>query len=123
MTGPVDPVDPVDCVDYHTAARTPLFDGADVAPHAVVVAVGSHEPGARETDSALVGRATVVVEDRATAGCPLSQLSSRCPQAWASSAGSPSASRRYSSGRLYSWALIRSTSLPCHSLTAVSAPS
>jgi len=50
-----------------TTARTPLFDGSEVSPQAVVVAVGSHEPDARETDSALVARAAVVVEDRATA--------------------------------------------------------
>jgi ornithine cyclodeaminase len=29
----------------------------------VVIAVGSHEPDARELDSALLGRTTVVVED------------------------------------------------------------
>lgn len=56
-----------DVVCCCTTARTPLFDGAEVAAHAVVVAVGSHEPDARETDSVLVGRSAVVVEDRATA--------------------------------------------------------
>ena len=50
-----------------TTAREPLFDGALVADHATVVAIGSHEPGAREVDSALVRRATVVVESRASA--------------------------------------------------------
>ena len=50
-----------------TTARTPLFDGALVADHAVVVAVGSHEPGVRETDDALAARATVVVEARSAA--------------------------------------------------------
>ena len=34
---------------------------------ATVVAIGSHEPGAREVDERLVARATVVVESRATA--------------------------------------------------------
>jgi ornithine cyclodeaminase/alanine dehydrogenase-like protein (mu-crystallin family) len=50
-----------------TTAREPLFDGALVADHACVVAIGSHEPGAREVDDSLVGRATVVVESRAAA--------------------------------------------------------
>jgi ornithine cyclodeaminase len=50
-----------------TTARTPLFDGGLVADHATVVAIGSHEPDARETDGTLAGRATVVVESRASA--------------------------------------------------------
>jgi ornithine cyclodeaminase/alanine dehydrogenase-like protein (mu-crystallin family) len=50
-----------------TTAREPLFDGALVADHATVVAIGSHEPDARETDDALARRATVVVESRASA--------------------------------------------------------
>jgi ornithine cyclodeaminase len=50
-----------------TTAREPLFDGAFVADHATVVAIGSHEPEAREVDAALARRATVVVESRASA--------------------------------------------------------
>jgi len=50
-----------------TTAREPLFDGRLVAEHACVVAIGSHEPAARETDDALAARATVVVESRASA--------------------------------------------------------
>jgi len=50
-----------------TTAREPLFDGALVADHATVVAIGSHEPDARETDDELAARATVVVESRASA--------------------------------------------------------
>jgi ornithine cyclodeaminase/alanine dehydrogenase-like protein (mu-crystallin family) len=50
-----------------TTARRPLFDGRLVADHATVVAIGSHEPDARETDDALATRATVVVESRASA--------------------------------------------------------
>jgi ornithine cyclodeaminase len=50
-----------------TSAWTPLFDGALVSDGALVIAIGSHEPDARELDSALMRRATVVVESRATA--------------------------------------------------------
>jgi len=56
-----------DVICCATTAREPLFDGARVADHAVVVAIGSHEPAARETDDALAARATVVVESRASA--------------------------------------------------------
>lgn len=45
-----------------TTAREPLFDGARAAAEATVVAVGSHERGARELDATLMGRSTVVVE-------------------------------------------------------------
>ena len=56
-----------DVVVCATSARSPLFDSALLAATAVVIAVGSHEPEARELDGALLGRATVVVEDTATA--------------------------------------------------------
>lgn len=50
-----------------TTAREPLFDGRLVADHTTVVAIGSHEPDAREVDDALAGRATVVVESSSSA--------------------------------------------------------
>ena len=56
-----------DIVCCATTAREPLFDGSLVADHATVVAIGSHEPEARETDDALARRATVVVESRVSA--------------------------------------------------------
>ena len=56
-----------DVVVCATSARSPLFDSALLRDDVVVVAVGSHEPDARELDAALLGRATVVVEDVATA--------------------------------------------------------
>jgi ornithine cyclodeaminase/alanine dehydrogenase-like protein (mu-crystallin family) len=66
--GPVDElVAAADIVCCCTTAREPLFDGALVADHAVVVAIGSHEPGVRETDDALAARSTIVVESRASA--------------------------------------------------------
>ncbi|GIJ73641.1 ornithine cyclodeaminase family protein [Virgisporangium ochraceum] len=56
-----------DVIVCATSAREPLFDADLVADTAVVIAVGSHEPDAREVPGALCARATVVVEDVATA--------------------------------------------------------
>lgn len=56
-----------DIVCCCTTAREPLFDGTRVAAGATVVAVGSHEPAAREVDERLAGRASVVVEARSAA--------------------------------------------------------
>jgi ornithine cyclodeaminase len=50
-----------------TTARTPLFDSTLLTDDVIVIAIGSHEPDARELDSALFARAQVVVEDVATA--------------------------------------------------------
>jgi ornithine cyclodeaminase len=56
-----------DVVVCATTAGEPLFDGRSVRAHACVIAVGSHEPHRRELDARLLARATVVVEDPATA--------------------------------------------------------
>jgi ornithine cyclodeaminase len=56
-----------DVVCCCTTAREPLFDGDAVDEEATVVAIGSHEPEAREVDERLAARATVVVESRASA--------------------------------------------------------
>lgn len=56
-----------DVVVCATSARAPLFDSSLLRDDAVVVAVGSHEPDARELDAALLARAAVVVEDASTA--------------------------------------------------------
>jgi ornithine cyclodeaminase/alanine dehydrogenase-like protein (mu-crystallin family) len=56
-----------DVVVCATSARSPLFDAELIADTAVVIAVGSHEPDARELPGALCARATVVVEDIDTA--------------------------------------------------------
>ncbi|MFD0718888.1 ornithine cyclodeaminase family protein [Streptomyces globosus] len=66
-TGTAADVAGADLVLCCTTARTPLFDGRLVEPGAVVVAVGSHEPDARETDTALVRRSAVYVEARSAA--------------------------------------------------------
>ena len=56
-----------DVIVCATSARSPVLDASLVRDDAVVVAVGSHEPDARELDATLLGRSTVVVEDVATA--------------------------------------------------------
>ncbi|WP_375489395.1 ornithine cyclodeaminase family protein [uncultured Jatrophihabitans sp.] len=56
-----------DVVICATSARAPLFDSAVLRSDVIVVAVGSHEPDARELDAALLARACVVVEDVDTA--------------------------------------------------------
>lgn len=56
-----------DVVVCATTAGEPLFDSSVLRDDVVVAAVGSHEPHRRELDAALMARATVVVEDRATA--------------------------------------------------------
>ena len=57
-----------DIVVCATTARQPVFDGRLLAEQACVVAVGSHEPDARELDDAVFARAArVVVEERSTA--------------------------------------------------------
>ncbi len=51
-----------------TTARSPLFDGRLVSDHATIVAMGTHEPDAREVDDALMARAgQVVVESTSSA--------------------------------------------------------
>jgi ornithine cyclodeaminase/alanine dehydrogenase-like protein (mu-crystallin family) len=50
-----------------TTASTPLFDGRLLPDHVHVIAIGSHTPTAREVDTAVVSRCTVVVENRAAA--------------------------------------------------------
>ncbi|MEO6997908.1 MAG: ornithine cyclodeaminase family protein [Terracoccus sp.] len=57
----------VDIVACCTSAVTPLFDSGLLRPEACVTAIGSHDPDAREVDTALVACATVVVETRQSA--------------------------------------------------------
>lgn len=60
--GTTDDVAHADIVACCTTARTPLFDGGLLPASATVVAVGSHEPDAREVDETAAARSTVVVE-------------------------------------------------------------
>lgn len=50
-----------------TTAREPLFDSAELGPSATVLAVGSHDPAAREVDTALARDAFTVVDGLAAA--------------------------------------------------------
>ncbi|HEU4544508.1 MAG TPA: ornithine cyclodeaminase family protein [Jiangellaceae bacterium] len=65
--GSPDAVAGADVVACCTTARTPLFAGELLPDSAVVVAIGSHEPDAREVDDKTVRRCSVVVEARAAA--------------------------------------------------------
>lgn len=56
-----------DVVVFATSARSPVLDSALLRHDVTVIAVGSHEPDARELDAPLLGRARVVVEDVDTA--------------------------------------------------------
>lgn len=62
-----DEVAGADLIACCTTSREPLFPGRLARDGATVVAVGSHEPDAREIDDDLVARATVVVEARTSA--------------------------------------------------------
>jgi ornithine cyclodeaminase/alanine dehydrogenase-like protein (mu-crystallin family) len=65
--GTADDVQDAQLIICATTARTPLFDGCLVPADSCSIAVGSHEPDARELDSDLVMRSQIVVEDQATA--------------------------------------------------------
>jgi ornithine cyclodeaminase/alanine dehydrogenase-like protein (mu-crystallin family) len=60
-------VESADLICCATTAREPLFDGSMVRHGATVVAVGSHEPEARELEEGLMGRSLIVVEARSAA--------------------------------------------------------
>jgi ornithine cyclodeaminase/alanine dehydrogenase-like protein (mu-crystallin family) len=61
------PIAQSDLVVCATSSRVPLFDSSALPDQAVVVALGAHEPDARELDARLLGRAFVVVESREAA--------------------------------------------------------
>lgn len=65
--GAVHDIAAADIIVCATSSREPVFDSTLIAEHATVVAVGSHEPTAREVDTALVTRSTIIVESRESA--------------------------------------------------------
>lgn len=56
-----------DLIVCTTSAHEPLFDGTLPKNDAVVIAMGSHSPDDRELDAALLGRSSVVIEEREAA--------------------------------------------------------
>ena len=65
--GTADAVRDAQLIVCATTARQPLFDGRLVPEDSCTIAVGSHEPDAREIDSVLAARAQLVVEERSSA--------------------------------------------------------
>lgn len=64
-TGTPDAVSDADIVVCATTAREPVFDGRLLPEQACVVAVGSHEPAAREIDDTTLQRAQHIVVETA----------------------------------------------------------
>ncbi len=67
IVGGPDAVRDADVVVCATTAREPLFDGAALRADACVVAIGSHEPSARELDTETLRRAERIVVETADA--------------------------------------------------------
>ena len=66
-TAAADALEAADLVVCATGSATPVLGAARLRDDVVVVAVGSHDPGRRELDAALLARSTVVVEHVPTA--------------------------------------------------------
>jgi ornithine cyclodeaminase len=64
--GTADAVAEADLVACTTTAREPLFDGRLLPEGTCVVAIGSHEPDAREVDESVLRRAARIVVEAPT---------------------------------------------------------
>jgi alanine dehydrogenase len=60
-------VEQADILVAATSAATPIFDGEWVVPGTHINGIGSHAPGMRELDTAIVRRSRVIVDLRAAA--------------------------------------------------------
>ena len=58
----VDPLYDADIICTATSSPTPIFDGTKVKPGAHINGIGSHSPGARELDTAIVARSLLVAD-------------------------------------------------------------
>lgn len=67
VASPHEAVAGADIICAATTARTPVFDGADLAPGTHINAIGAFTPEMQEIDPTTVQRATVVVDSRAAA--------------------------------------------------------
>ena len=63
---PDEAIDSADIIIAATSSTTPVFDGSKVAPGTHVTGVGSFTTEMREVDTALVQRARVIVDERAS---------------------------------------------------------
>lgn len=70
-----------DVIVCATTSSTPIFDGSLVRPNAIVAAIGTHGRDHRELDDALVSRADIVVEGRASAERENGNLSTHLTEA------------------------------------------
>jgi ornithine cyclodeaminase/alanine dehydrogenase-like protein (mu-crystallin family) len=62
-----DAVRGADVIVLATSSAVPVIQGNWVAPGALVISLGAHEPGMREMDPALTAQARVIVDSRAAA--------------------------------------------------------
>ena len=62
-----DAVRGADVVVLATSSTVPVIQNDWVAPGALVISLGAHEPGMREMDPALTARARVIVDSQAAA--------------------------------------------------------
>jgi alanine dehydrogenase len=53
-----------DIICTATSSATPIFDGAKVKPGTHINGIGSHSPGARELDTAIIKRALFIADSR-----------------------------------------------------------
>jgi ornithine cyclodeaminase/alanine dehydrogenase len=53
-----------DIICTATSSPTPIFDGTQVKPGTHINGIGSHSPGARELDSAIVARSLLIADSR-----------------------------------------------------------
>lgn len=93
-------VQEADIILCTTSASSPLFDGALVADHAIVAANGTHGRDKRELDDALITRADLVVEGRASAQRENGNLATALSDADWSGSGAPANLQDLVAGRV-----------------------
>jgi ornithine cyclodeaminase/alanine dehydrogenase-like protein (mu-crystallin family) len=64
VAGSADEMLEADILCTATSSPTPIFDGAKVKPGTHINGIGSHSPGARELDTAIVARSLLIADSR-----------------------------------------------------------